>query len=64
MKKTYLKPFMKVVVIETADLICDSPIDSILTNLDGDDPPITGGGGGTGQGRAPYVNVWDSDTDF
>ena len=49
MKKTYLQPLMKVVRIETTDLICDSPIDTIVTNL---------------PSRSPYVNVLDSESDW
>lgn len=55
---------MKVVRIDTTDLICDSPIDTIVTNLDDDgNPPIVSGGGGVVPSRSPYVNVWDSDSD-
>lgn len=65
MKKTYLQPLMKVVRIDTTDLICDSPIDTIVTNLDDDNnPPIVSGGGGVVPSRSPYVNVWDSDSDW
>ena len=56
---------MKVVRIDTTDLICDSPIDSIVTNLEDDgNPPIVSGGGGVVPSRSPYVNVWDSDSDW
>ena len=63
MKKTYLQPTMMVVRIQQQSIICFSKgVNSVSTNLTGDDAISFGGGSSTQPARVKSNTVdWDDD---
>ena len=58
-KKDYMKPAMRVVKIQAANIICTSPYG--VTGVSSDDTGIGYGGGGSGPAHARSFGGWDDE---